>query len=913
LELSKTFDAKSAEERWFQLWIDRGYFKADPSRSGPVFSIVIPPPNVTGALHLGHALNGTLHDIIVRARRMQGYNTLWLPGTDHAGIATQNVVEREIAKEGKTRHDLGREEFVKRVWQWRTTYGSKILDQLRRLGCSCDWSRERFTLDDGLSRAVTKVFVQLYNEGLIERDYRLINWCPRCETALSDLEVDHKETLGSLWYIRYPLADGSGSITVATTRPETMLGDTGVAVNPDDQRFSHLVGRVVRLPLVGRAIPIIADSCVDPEFGTGAVKITPGHDFNDFEIGRRHNLAQISVMDTRGLMNAQAGSYAGMARDACRQKIVADLTREELLERVEPHRHTLGVCSRCDTVVEPMLSHQWFMRMTKPDASGQSIVGRAIAAVEQGDTKFFPKQWENTYFAWMRNIQDWCISRQLWWGHRIPAWWCERCPDAQPIVAEGRPSACPHCGSGDLRQDDDVLDTWFSSGLWPFSTLGWPERTADLETYYPTTLLITAFDIIFFWVARMMMFGLKVNPLNASKPGGAVPFKHVYITPLVRDAQGKKMTKSRGNVVDPLEIMNRYGTDAVRFTLAQLTVQGRDLVLSDERLAASRAFANKIWNAARFVLMNLDGAPQPLEQVEQSDLTLVERWILSRLNATIDSVTSSIDAYEFNLAALALYQFIWHEFCDWYIELSKEALKSGGHRQAAARFVLVRCFDQLLRLLHPFMPFISEEIWQSLRAYLPPQNLSAHLAVASWPKPGDGQLLSWHEAEAMQRCITTVQTINSLRSLVGHHPGQRVRAVLRPAENGAADVELWNSYVMTLAKISEFRIEPASKARPEAMVFAPLTQGNPAAGASVATWGEVGIETPAEFDFQKARDMLQKRLNEVRLHLDRNQRRYDDPDFRAKADAATVNEIADRIEQLKVQQSLLESQIELIH
>jgi valyl-tRNA synthetase len=913
LELSKTFDAKSAEERWFQLWIDRGYFTADPSRPGPVFSIVIPPPNVTGALHLGHALNGTLHDIIVRTRRMQGYNTLWLPGTDHAGIATQNVVEREIAKQGKTRHDLGREAFVKLVWEWRATYGSKILDQLRRLGCSCDWSRERFTLDEGLSRAVTKVFVQLYNEGLIERDYRLINWCPRCETALSDLEVDHKETTGSLWYIRYPLADGSGNITVATTRPETMLGDTAVAVNPNDQRFKDMIGRIVKLPLVGRHIPIIADASVDPEFGTGAVKITPGHDFNDFEIGRRHHLAQISVIDPRGLMTPEAGAYVGMSREACRQKIVADLANQQLLEKVEAHRHALGVCSRCDTVVEPMLSHQWFMRMTKPDASGESIVGRAIAAVERGYTRFFPQQWENTYFAWMRNIQDWCISRQLWWGHRIPAWWCQRCPDAPPIVAESPPSVCPHCGGKDLLQDEDVLDTWFSSGLWPFSTLGWPDRTADLETYYPTTLLITAFDIIFFWVARMMMFGLKVNPTNASEPAGAVPFKHVYITPLVRDAQGKKMTKSRGNVVDPLAIMNKYGTDAVRFTLAQLTVQGRDLVLSDERLAASRAFANKVWNAARFVLMNLEGAPQPLEQIQQSHLSLAERWVLSRLDATINAVGSAIDSYEFNTAALSLYQFIWHEFCDWYIELSKAALKSGGERQAIARYVLVQCFDHLLRLLHPFMPFISEEIWQSLRPYLPQQEMSEHLAVSSWPRPADQELLSRHEEMAMQRCITTVQTINSLRSLVGHHPGQRIKAVLRPTENDAVDIGLWKSYAVTLAKISELRVVPISEARPEAMVFAPLTQGNSGSSSILATWGEVGIETPAGFDFHKARAMLQKRLDEVRLHLDRNQRRYDDSAFRAKADATTIDEIAERIEQLKAQQSLLESQIELIH
>jgi valyl-tRNA synthetase len=899
LELSKTFDAKSAEQHWFQLWIDRGYFKAEPSRRGPAFSIVIPPPNVTGALHLGHALNNTLQDVIVRTRRMQGYNTLWVPGTDHAGIATQNVVEREIAKDGKTRHDLGREKFIERVWQWRETYGWKILHQLRRLGCSCDWSRERFTLDEGLSRAVTKVFVTLYNEGLIERDYRLINWCPRCETALSDLEVDHKEIEGNLWYIRYPLLDGSGSITVATTRPETMLGDTAVAINPEDARFKGLAGRSVRLPLVGREIPIIGDAAVDREFGTGAVKITPGHDFNDFEIGRRHHLAQISVMDTRARMNAESGPYAGMPREVCRKRVVADLTAQQLLEKIEPHKHALGVCSRCDTAVEPMLSYQWFMRVSKPDASGQSIAGRAIAAVEQGDTKFFPPHWENTYFAWMRNIQDWCISRQLWWGHRIPAYWCERCLDAGPIVAETRPSRCPHCGGGDLRQDDDVLDTWFSSGLWPFTTLGWPERTADLERYYPTTLLITAFDIIFFWVARMMMFGLKMNPHDADSPAGAVPFKHVYITPLVRDAQGKKMTKSRGNVIDPLDIMEKYGTDAVRFTLAQLTVQGHDLVLSDERLTASRAFSNKVWNAARFVLMNLEGAPQPVEQIELSHLSLADRWILSRLDGAIRAVSTAIDAYEFNVAALSVYQFIWHEFCDWYVELSKEPLKSGGERQAAARYVLVRCLDQLLRLLHPFMPFISEEIWQALRPYLNPSNLSEHLAVATWPQPTSNEWLSETEAADMERFRQAVQANNSLRSLVGYHPGQSNNAVLRPADTNH-NVEAWKPYAFTLGKIKEFEIDTTGRPR-TGMVWTPLG------------WGEWGIEPPAGFDFDKARNMLQKKLDEVRIHLQRNQRRYENPDFRANAGEDTVSEIAEKIEQLRVQESMLQAQIDLIH
>ena len=631
MELGKTFDPKSAEEHWYQRWIDLGYFKADPARPGPVFSIVIPPPNVTGQLHLGHALNVTLHDVIVRTRRMQGYNTLWQPGTDHAGIATQNVVERELAKEGKSRHDLGRDAFVARVWQWRETYGGRILNQLRRLGASCDWSRERFTLDPGLSRAVTEIFVRLYREGLIYRALSLINWCPRCETALSDLEVDHKETPGHLWYIRYPLGDGTGAVTVATTRPETMLGDTAVAVHPDDARYKAMVGKKIMLPLIGREIPIISDPAVDPAFGTGAVKITPGHDFNDFQIGRRHNLPQISVMDTHGRMNDEAGSYRGMTREECRSKVVEDLAALGLLEKMEPHQHAIGVCSRCETVVEPMLSYQWFVRV-KP------LADEAIAAVRDGRTTFHPKRWENTYFSWMENVYDWCISRQLWWGHRIPAYWCERC--GEMMVAAERPAACIKCGGSDLRQEEDVLDTWFSSALWPFSTLGWPDQTPELARYYPTSLLITGFDIIFFWVARMMMMGLKCT--------GEVPFRDVYITPLVRDQFGKKMTKSRGNVVDPLQIMETYGTDAVRFTLAQLSVQGRDLILSDDRLAASRAFANKVWNAARFVLMNLEGAPQPLPPAESRRISHLpsdgssRRWTMrSRKSAPRSIATSS--------------------------------------------------------------------------------------------------------------------------------------------------------------------------------------------------------------------------------------------------------------------------------
>ncbi len=893
MELSKTFDSKAAEERWFQLWIDRGYFTADPERSGKPFSIVIPPPNVTGQLHLGHALNVTLQDVIVRMRRMQGFNTLWIPGTDHAGIATQNVVEREIAKQGLTRHDLGREKFVARVWEWKETYGGKILHQLRRLGASCDWSRERFTLDPGLSRAVARVFVSLYREGLIYRGHRMINWCPRCETALSDLEVDHKDAKGNLWHIRYPFVDGSGSISVATTRPETMLGDTAVAVNPDDDRYRGMVGKTLRLPLAGREIPLIADAAVEREFGTGAVKITPAHDFNDFETGRRHQLAQISVIDIHGRMSDQAGAaYAGLSREDARKQVVADLEAQGLVEKVEPHAHKLAVCSRCDTVVEPLISEQWFMRMA-------DLAARAKEAVQDGRTTFHPKHWENTYFAWLDNIQDWCVSRQLWWGHRIPAYWCDKC-GGEPIVAEERPAACPKCGNAELRQDEDVLDTWFSSGLWPFSTLGWPDDTPEMATYYPTTLLVTGFDIIFFWVARMMMLGLKC--------AGDIPFRDVYITPLVRDQFGKKMTKSRGNVVDPLEIMERYGTDAARFTLAQLAVQGRDLILSDDRLAASRAFANKIWNAARFVMMNLEGAPQPLPSVPPEHLGLAERWILDRLDEAVRNVTRAIDDYEFNNAAMVVYQFLWHEFCDWYIELAKEPLRAGGERAAGARYALLTCFDRMLRILHPFMPFISEELWQALRPWFPERAAAEHLPVAKWPAPAAAPRLSEQEQQWMKYCIEATERINSLRALVGHHPGQEIDVTFRPrlADASSAfdmeyqianEVRSFLPYLKALAKVHSVSFTDLGRERDGRVVT------------TLLDWCEISVKTPEAFDFAKARELTAKKLAEVKKHLEQHIARLKNDDFLAKADSDTRDATRIRAEKLKDEEIRLSVQL----
>ncbi|HKF29532.1 MAG TPA: valine--tRNA ligase [Candidatus Binataceae bacterium] len=882
MELGKTYDPKAAEERWFQTWIDLGYFRADPKRQGPVFSMVIPPPNVTGQLHLGHALNATLHDVIVRMRRMQGYNTLWLPGTDHAGIATQNAVEKDLAKDGRNRHQLGRDKFLDRVWQWREEKGGRILQQLRRLGASCDWSRERFTLDAGLSRAVSKVFVELFKRGLIYRDRKLINWCPRCESALSDLEVDHKEVPSSLWFIRYPFADGNGSLTVATTRPETMLGDTAVAVGPGDERYRAIVGKTLRLPLIGREIEVIADPAVDPKFGTGAVKVTPGHDINDFEIGRRHGLEQISVMDTQGRMNENAGIYRGLRRDAARTQIVADLRAQGLLEKTEPHRSSVGTCSRCDTVVEPMLSEQWFVRVSE-------MAQRAMAAVRDGRTTFYPERYKKDFFEWMENIHDWCISRQLWWGHRIPAFRCERCNHL--TVAAERPPKCEECGGTDLVQDEDVLDTWFSSGLWPFSTLGWPDETPELRKYYPTSLLITGFDIIFFWVARMMMLGLEFMD--------DVPFRDVYITTLVRDEYGKKMTKSKGNVVDPLDLMNQYGTDAVRLTLAQLATQKGDITLSHERFAAARAFANKVWNAARFAMMNLDGAPRPLPSPGSAQLSLAERWILGRLDAMVREVTRAVDAYEFNLAAMAAYTFIWHEFCDWYIELSKEPLKAGGQRQAQARWVLVTCFDRMLRVLHPFMPFISEEIWQVLRPYLSEQNLSQHLAVAKFPDAFSESWMNTAETAAMDHGIAATEAINSLRSLLGYHPGQRVRAVIRAAANVnlSSEFAIWKPYALTMAKAESVELFASKETLPGGAVTA------------VLPWGEIAVLAPDGFDFAKALAVARKKLDEVAAHHRQHLARLNNPEFQAKAAPQMQEQIRERAAELESQSRLLSEQV----
>ncbi|WP_028841651.1 valine--tRNA ligase [Thermodesulfobacterium hveragerdense] len=710
LILDKSYEPKKVEDKWYKVWEEKGYFEPSFDKNKPKFSIVIPPPNVTGVLHIGHALNNTIQDVLARYKRMDGYDVLWIPGTDHAGIATQNVVEKEIAKEGLTRQALGREKFIERVWQWKERCGNIIIDQLKKLGASCSWSYQRFTMDEGLSRAVKEVFVNLWKEGLIYRGDYIINWCPRCGTALADLEVEMRETQGKLWYLKYPLEDGRGFVVVATTRPETMLGDTAVAVNPEDERYKALIGKFLVLPLIGRKIPIIADKSVDPEFGTGAVKVTPAHDFADFEMAKRHNLPLVKVIGEDGFMTEEAGPYKGLERYEARKKVLEDLKTQGFLEKEEDYKLILGHCYRCDTVIEPLVSKQWFV-VTKP------LAQPAIAAVEYGFIKFIPENWTNLYFDWMRNIRDWCISRQIWWGHRIPVWYCKDC--GETIVSkEEVVERCPVCNSEKVYQDEDVLDTWFSSALWPFSTMGWPEKTETLTTFYPTSVLVTSFDIIFFWVARMIMMGIHFM--------GQIPFQKVYIHALVRDEKGQKMSKSRGNVIDPLLMIEKYGSDALRFTLIALAAQGRDIKLSEARIEGFKHFINKIWNASRFVLMNIE--PESAEvEIAPAKLPLWHRWILSELQRTVKKVREKLEEFEFDQAAMEVYHFFWGKFCDWFLEVAKVYLKKEETKLQTQK-VLLEVLTTCLKLLHPFIPFVTEEIW----AYLPKKD-TEHIIKTNYP------------------------------------------------------------------------------------------------------------------------------------------------------------------------------------
>ena len=800
-ELAKTYDPGEVEDRIYRFWMEKGYFHAKRDPRKKPYTIVIPPPNITGQLHMGHALDETLQDILIRWRRMQGYSALWVPGTDHASIATEAKIVEQMRKEGLTKEDIGREAFLKRAWEWKKKYGGRIVEQLKKLGSSCDWERERFTLDEGCSKAVREVFVRLYEKGLIYRGKRIINWCPHCRTSISDAEVEFAERDGFFWHIRYPFKDGSGSLEIATTRPETMLGDTAVAVHPDDERYRKLVGKTLILPLVGREIPVIADSYVKRDFGTGAVKITPAHDPNDFEIGLRHHLAVINIMDDGGNINENGGKYAGLSGMEARKRIVRDLKEQGFLVRTEPIKHNVGACYRCGTIVEPRVSRQWFVKM-KP------LAEPAIRVVQEGKIRFVPDRFSKIYYHWMENIRDWCISRQLWWGHRIPAWYCQDC--GETIVAREAPHVCPKCGGTHLKQDPDTLDTWFSSALWPFSTLGWPDRTPDFKYFYPTDTLVTGYDIIFFWVARMIF--------SAVEQTGEAPFHTVLIHGLVRDEQGRKMSKSLGNGIDPLKIIGEYGADALRFMLATGNSPGNDMRFSKEKVQASRNFANKIWNAARFIRMNMEGHEVPDTLPET--LTRADRWILDSFNRLVKEVTENLEHFELGIAVQKLYDFLWDEFCDWYIEISKIRLNYGDEEAAQnARRVLAWVMSSTMRLLHPFMPFITEEIWQAL----PHEGES--IMVARWPQYRE-ELCFPQDAEEMRKVMDAVRAVRNRRSEMNVPPSRRTHLYIATASPDTFRAEV--PVLKRLAWASQVEIgaefDPAGAVTlvtPDAQIFIP--------------------------------------------------------------------------------------------
>ena len=868
--MEKVYDPRLVEEKWSQFWITENLFAPEAPSEKKKFSMVLPPPNVTGSLHVGHALCFTLPDIIVRWRRMQGYNALWLPGTDHASIAVHNVVEQSLAGKGLTREKVGREEFLKIAWDWKKKYGGIITGQLKKLGASLDWTRERFTLDDGFSRAVRLVFVSLFEEDLIYRDYYLVNRCPHCQTVLSDIEIEHKEHQAKLYYIKYALPGSPEGIVVATTRPETMLGDTAVAVHPEDPRYQEFQGKNVILPLLNRTIPVITDERVEKDFGTGAVKVTPAHDPVDFELGKIHGLEQVIVIDGSGKMTEAAGpDFKGLDRFAAREKVVEKLGELGLLVKIEDYRHAVGHCYRCKTVIEPHLSWQWFVRIAP-------LAKEAIRVVEEGEIEFIPSNWTKTYFEWMYNIHDWCISRQLWWGHRIPAWYCREC--GETIVAMEAPRKCPKCGNAVLSQDEDVLDTWFSSALWPFATMGWPEKTQDLAAFYPTDLMATGFDIIFFWVARMIMMGLKFT--------GKIPFRHVFINGLVRDVKRRKMSKSEGNIIDPLEMIAKYGTDALRFTLAALAIPGMDLSLSEERMAGYQAFANKIWNASRFVVMNIeDGEPA----INEKELTLADRWIRSRLAGVTEELNAALEQYKFFEAADLIYHFIWHEFCDWYIELAKPFLREKNKTTAA---VLVSTLDQILRLLHPFMPFITEEIWH----HLPSPGKS--LVTASFPEARADLKDAEAEAEMklIQEIIVETRTIKAENRIP---PKEKTVLWLRTSEaRTKTAIERHQVYIQALANVSGLEMKESFPSQMR------ILRG-------VAGACEIAIPFEKGLDLGQEKERLERELDKIQADMARVEARLRNPDFRGRAPREVVEETRERLRKFQAKKEKLEKN--LIH
>jgi valyl-tRNA synthetase len=875
--LDKVYEPQKFEPYWAQWWIENGVFQAASDSPARMYSLVIPPPNVTGSLHMGHMFEMAETDISMRWRRMRGYNTLWLPGMDHAGIATQMVVERDLAQKGIQRREIGREKFLEHVWEWKEKYGDRIKKQIVRIGASCDWSRERFTMDEGLCRAVREAFVRLYDKGLIYRGTYLINWCPRCLTALSDLETVHEERDGHLWHLRYPVTGSQEYLVVATTRPETMLGDTAVAVNPEDERYRHLHGKTVTLPLMNREIPIITDEVADPKFGTGVVKVTPAHDPNDFAAGKRHNLAEITVMDETAHMNENAGPYAGLDRFEARRQIVAHLQNLGLLEKIEDYRLVVGTCQRCGTVVEPRISTQWFVR-TKP------LAEPAMAAVESGRIQIIPEQWRKVYFEWMTNIRDWCISRQLWWGHRIPAWYCEKCGEI--TVAREDPERCAHCGSAKVKQDPDVLDTWFSSGLWPFSTLGWPDDTADLRSFYPTSLLNTGFDILFFWVARMIMFGLEFT--------GEVPFRQVYIHALVRDAEKHKMSKTRGNAVDPMEVAEKFGTDAVRFSLVVGAAPGTDVVFSEDRLTGYQAFANKIWNAARFVFLSLEKAgaepwaPENLQEFRPQasggamEVPLEDRWIFSRLNDVAEQSNRAIEQFRYHEVAHLLYHFIWHEFCDWYVELKKLRFQEGSGLTPEWKNLLA-AFERTLRLLHPLMPFITEELWQRLTVHVAGRPRS--LALAAYPQY-DVHLSDMRAEREVEVLKSIIGAARDLRAQMKLDPRKVVEGTLY---SKSAAVEIARGSAGAIQKLAAINLEVVAGS-------APVNSGVHAATPEF----DLVLRVPAA-EVEARREKLGKEKAQLEKACDSSHRQLQNEEFLAKAPPAVIESIRQKLGQYEAQ------------
>ena len=875
--IPKVYDPASVEKKWYEFWEKNRYFHAEAEPGKKPFSIVIPPPNITGKLHMGHALDNTLQDILIRWHRMMGDNTLWMPGYDHAGLATQIKVEEVLKKEeGKTRFDLGRDEFVKRVWEWKEEYGDRIINQLKCLGISCDWERKRFTMDEGCSRAVREVFVSLYEKGLIYKGTRITNWCVNCHTALSDIEVEHEDTPGHLWYVRYPVVGEEDTyLTIATTRPETIPGDTAVAVNPEDERYAKLIGKTLRLPILNREIPVIADSYVDTKFGTGAVKITPSHDPNDYEMGLRHNLPEIVVIGKDGVMTEEAGPFAGMERYECRKQIVARLKEEGYLVKIEEHSHAVGHCQRCHNIVEPLVSTQWFVKM-------QPLVKAAVDCVTDGRTQFVPERFTKNYTGWMENIHDWCISRQIWWGHRIPVWYCDDCGEMSASRTDLE--KCPHCGSTHIHQDEDALDTWFSSALWPFSTMGWPDNTDLLKQFYPTSVLVTGYDIIFFWVARMLIMGMEFMK--------NIPFEKVFIHGLVRDSQGRKMSKSLGNGIDPLEVIDKYGADTLRFMLITGNTPGNDMRFYWERVEGTRNFANKIWNASRFALMNMEGYDK---NAELAPYTLADKWILSRLQDTVKDVTGLLERFELGEAGRAIYDFIWSEVCDWYIEIAKPRLynKEAAAERATAQHVLATVLVSAMKLLHPYMPFITEEIYQCL------PHEAESIMISKWPV-ADESLIDPEAERGMNAIMDSIKAIRNMRAEVNANPGKKIPAVLLVADDLREVVAANDSYIKLLGGIDNLELRAMDAEKPENAM------------AAVVTGIEVYLPLAGLIDVEKETQRLSKELATMEKDLQRVSGKLNNAGFLAKApedviakERAKSDELTGKIEAVKKRMAYL--------